>query len=312
MEPIEWLRETERLAGEHVEAAFQAATKGDAPACADASGRAAMVFLRRYLEAVGGDPSGCDVVSLLDAAAQRDHYFSRLRPEVRLLQVDADGAASGEDILDAMMEIQFLAGFRAGRALGFTVEPDHRDPRLVPLVTHSTSIENAGSIFACGALYSFNWCVRHGLLSGTAKGVTYLRDPRRYQESVLFHIPDHRYLAGEMVSNSERKGYADEAMEEDYQPGVRLFFRKEELESLPARDDDGSHLVMVRDQVSLDLLVCAVFPSEQARDKALARVKDPERREWLAARCLVAPVECCGAPQDYVRVTNQMVAERFL
>jgi hypothetical protein len=114
-----------------------------------------------------------------------------------------------------------------------------------------------------------------------------------------------------MVQNSQRKGYADEAMEEDYQPGARLFFRRDALESLPGHDDDGSHLVMIRDEVSLDLMVCAVFPSADAMDLALAQVTEPGRHTKLVARCMTAPPECCCNPRSYVTTTNAMVAERF-
>ena len=69
------------------------------------------------------------------------------------------------------------------------------------------------------------------------------------------------------------------------------------------------HSFMVRDKVSLDHLLCAVFPDEQARDEALARVREPAQRKRLAALCLVAPPECRATPQDYVRVTNDMVAD---
>jgi hypothetical protein len=312
MDFSEWRSETDRLAGQHVTAAFDAAEHGDRVSCARAARTAAGILLRRFLDVAGTEehPVGQSVASLLDASAQLDEYFARLRAEACVLDAGEGGAASPDDLVDALMEVKFLVGFRVGKRLGFSVEPEHRDPRLVPFVTHSTTIQNAAGIFACGTLYSFNQCVRRGLFSGIAKGVSYLHDPRRYQDSVLFHIPDHTYLAGEMVQNSQRKGYADEAMEDDYQPGVRLFFRKDQLESLPGRDDDGSHLVMIRDEVSLDLMVCTVFPTADARGLALARVTDSGCRKRLAARCMTAPPECSRDPLSYVTVTNTMVAKR--
>jgi hypothetical protein len=300
----EWRDETDRIVGEHLKAALGAAERGNVAVCARAARTSADILLRRFLEAAGTEEhsAGESVASLLDASAHLHEYFPRLRAEACLLDAGERSAASPDDLVDALMEIQFLVGFRVGSRLGFTVEPEHRDPRLVPFVTHSTTIENASNIFACGALFSFNECVRRGLLSGIAKGVSYLHDPRRYQDSVLFHIPDHKYLAGEKVANSQRKGYADEAMEEDYQPSVRLFFRRDELESLPGRDDDGSHLVMIRDEVSLDLMVRTIFPTADARDRTLARVAEPDRRARIGARCLAAPPGCC---RDPLRIPNK-------
>jgi len=307
MDFIEWMRETHRLADQLVRAALQAAERADVPACADAARRAAIILLRRYLEAFGGDASGCDAVSLLEAAAQRDHYFSRIRAQAALLDAGWESGAAAEDIVDALKEIRFYAGHRAGRAMGFAVRPADRDPRLEPLVTHCTTVDRALSIFAHGALYSFNQCARRGLVSGPAIGVQFLLDPRRCTEFVIFGFPDHTYYAGEKVANSQRKGIVDEDLTEDYQPSVRLFFREAELRALPGHEDDGCHFLMVRDQVSLDLMVCAVLPNEQARHQALERVKEPQRRRCLAARCLVAPPECRGDPESYVRVTNEMV-----
>jgi len=49
---------------------------------------------------------------------------------------------------------------------------------------------------------------------------------------------------------------------------------------------------------------------ERPLKAALAAASEPEQREWLAARCLVAPVECCGDPRSYVLATNELVAAR--
>jgi HEPN domain-containing protein len=312
---IAWMHETHRMAEPMLKAALAAAERGDAETCAQASQETAILYLRRYLEVVGdGEAAAGDgVARLLQAAARHDYYFDRLRAEAKLLEAGAESGASAEDIADALKEIRFMAMGRAGKACGFSVASlasGACDPRLKALVTHATTVEGAASIFGEGALYSFNGCVRRGLLSGEPIGAKYLLDPRRCGDFVGFGIVNN-YHAGEKVANSQRKGWVDEALEEDYQPSVRLFFHWVEIEGLPGFDNDGMHEFMVRDQVSLDHLVCAVFPSAEARDEALARVREPERREWLAVRCLAAPPECCGAPQDYVRVTNEMVAEHF-
>jgi len=308
----EWMRETHCLADGHLNAALAAAECRDSPVCAAAARSAAVILLRRYLEAVHCQLQVPDCVSsLLEIASAHDAHFARLRSEAALLDAGARSGASPDDIADALKEIRFFAGHCAGRAMGFAVRPAEPDPRLDPFVTHCTTADRACSIFAQGALYSFNQCLRWGLLTGPAVGVKYLLDPRRCMDFVIFGFPDHTYLSGEKVANSQRKGVVDEELTEDYQPSVRLFFREAELRALPGHDDDGCHFLMVRDEVQFGLMVCAVFPSEGAREQALATVVEPERLEGMAARCLVAPTECCGDPRSYVEATNEMVAEGF-
>jgi len=311
MDFVDWMHETHRIADQPLRAALAAAEQGDAEACASAARETALFYLRRYLEVVGDEEAaaGDSVACLLEAAARHDPYFERLRAEGELLDAGSGSGASTDDFVDALKEIRFLAMARAGKARGFSIEPDESDPRLDKLLTHSTPVDRACSIFAQGAIVSFNRCAQLGMLSGLPVGAKAWHNPRRLLDFVMFHIPDNRYCAGEKVANSQRKGWVDEALEDDYQPSVRLFFRRAEIETLPGFDDDGLHQFMVRDEVSLDLIVCAVFPSQQAREEALARVREPERRERLAARCLIAPPDSCADPQSYVRATNEMVAK---
>ena len=93
---------------------------------------------------------------------------------------------------------------------------------------------------------------------------------------------------------------------------MRLFFRREELEGLAGYEDDGVHVLLVRDEVRLGLLAYAVFPSEAALGAALGAVAEDGERERLRERCLVAPAECCGEPMAYVKGTNELVAERVV
>ncbi len=310
MDFIEWMHETHRMAEQPVKAAMAAAEQGNARACAPAAKEAALLYLRRFLDAVGDREAatGDSIACLLDAAAGHDRYFDRLQAEARRLDAAAESRASPEDIVDALKEIRFMAMARAGAASGFSVDSGGYDPRLKLLVQHATTVERAVSIFAHGRLYSFNQCVRRGLLSGEPIGAKYLLDPRRCADFVGVMAVTN-YYASEKVANSQRKGFVDEELAEDYQPSVRLFFRKDVVQSLPGLEDDGLHQFLVRDQLSLDHLLCAVFPSEQAREEALERVQEPGRRERLVARCIVALPECCGDPRDYVRATNEMVVE---
>ncbi|UCC67728.1 MAG: hypothetical protein JSV79_11505, partial [Armatimonadota bacterium] len=251
-ELIEWQRETGRRVSEALETALAAGRAGDGAACAEAARGAAVIFLRRYMEVVGEAVEGGSVGELVEAAARYDAHFARVREEGELLDRVASGSC--EAILEAMKEIRLLAGACAGRALGFSNRAAEVDERLDKFVLHSTTEERARSIFECGALYSFKRCVAKGLLTGPALGVEELLDPRRCTEFVSFGIAEHRYYAGEKVANSQRKGWIDEELTEDYQPSVRLFFRREELEALPGYEDDGVHELMVRDEVSLELL----------------------------------------------------------
>jgi len=309
---IAWLQETGQRAGPLLDAALSAAEAEDARACTRASHGAALVFMRRFFEAVGRAEESDDLSQVVSRAASVDHYFERVRDAADLVQAAKRGqrAAACEEILDALREIRLLSGERAGTALGFKKHSPEHGPPLSEFVVHSTTVERASSIFAHGALYSFAECVRRGLLSGDPPGVKLLLDPRRCAEFVIFGNADPIHYAGEKVANAHRKGWIDEGLEEDYQPSVRLFFRTSDLRALPGYEDDGCHILMVRDAVGLDHLVWAVFPTAEAMEAAFASVTDERRRKCLAERCLVAPAECCVDPRSYVRETNAMVVAR--
>ncbi len=306
---VAWLRETGRRSGPLLDAALSAAEAGDARACAQASHAASLVFMRRFFEAVGCAEESDNLSELVSRAASVDHYFERVRDAAGLLQAAklGEGAAECEGILDALKEIRLLSGERAGTALGFKKHSPEHGPPLSDFVVHSTTVERAVSIFAHGALFSFAECVRRGLLGGEPPGVKHLLDPRRCTEFVIFGNADPIHYAGEKVANAHRKGWIDEGLEEDYEPSVRLFSRSADLQALPGHEDDGCHILMVRDTVSLDHMAWAVFPTAQATEAALCSVADERRRETLARRCLVAPAECCVDPRSYVRGTNEVV-----
>ncbi len=313
---LRWHRETERHAKEPFDSALAAGKAGEAASCAESARRSALIYLERYLDAVGIEEGrGLGSVSaLLEVAGEHDPYFARLRGEAALLDAAGEGRAEAgcEELAEAAKEVRMLAGARAGRALGFRVKASDAHPLLEAFVVHSTTEERARSIFAHGALYSFNRCCGKKLLSGEPVGVGYLLDPRRMMDFVVFGIAEHKYYAGEKVANSQRKGWIDEELAEDYQPSVRLFFRREDLERLAGYEDDGVHVLLVRDEVSMDLLACAAFPSEAALAASLQAVEDERRREWLRERCLAAPAECCREPMAYVKGTNELVAERVV
>jgi len=308
---LAWLGETDRRAKAPLEAALAAAREGDSARCAAEARAAAAAYLEGYLAAVGeeGTGGGC-VTDLLEAAIKHDRYFERVRGEAQLLEAGGGAGADCEGIVEAMKDVRMLSWARAGHAMGFLVYLNKADPRLREFVVHSTTEERARSIFAHGALYSFSRCVEKGLLMGAPLGVEGLLDPRRLTDYVIFGIAERASYGGEMVANSQRKGRVDEALAEDYQPSVRLFFRREELEGLAGYEDDGVHVLLVRDEVGLDLLAYAVFPNEAALGASLGAVEEGERRERLRERCLVASAECCGKPMVYVKGTNELVAKR--
>jgi len=303
-----WLRETNRQAAELLDAALSAGPAGDTRACGQAAYGAALVFVRRFLEAAERIRGGGDLVELVARAAAADPYFGQVRGAAQLLASAASGDAPAdcEQIVDAVKEIRLLSGERAGTALGFKKDSPEHGPPLSDYVVHSTTVERAASIFAQGALYSFAECVRRGLLSGEPPGVKHLLDPRRCTECVIFGSSDPVHYAGEKVANAHRKGWIDEGLEEDYQPSVRLFFPASELKSLPGYQDDGCHILMVRDMVSLEHLAFAVFPTAGAQEAALRTVADEGRRSTLGCRRLIAPAECCSDPRSYVRGTNAL------
>ncbi len=259
----------------------------------------------------GEEAGGDDVLCLVRRAGTRDRWFARVLPEAGLLARGwRPGDATGcGPFLEAMREIRLLAGARTEALLGFSSQPRETHPILAQFVVHSTTLERACSIFQHAAVYSFNQRVVRGLLRGPALGVRHLLDPKRWLDSVMFHLPDHRFHAGEKVANSQRRGRVDEGLSEDYQPGARLFFRRDRLCELPGQEEDGVHKLIVRSQVRLELLAYAVFPDAGVMQAALGAVAEEERRARLRARCLVVPAEPVRDPETYVRTTNRLVLD---
>ncbi len=309
----DWRARTDAAARFLLDEALRAGESSDAIACAAAAYGAAAAFTRGFLQAADAqrDLESADLRALVEAAAAEDAWFARLRGDAALLTWAAPEHKPIEcdHILDAMKEIRLVSQARAGALLGFSNQPPERDPVLAQFVVHSTTTQRACSILEHGALYSFNQCVVRGLLSGPALGVGYLLEPRRCLDFVMFHLPDHRFYAGEKVANSHRKGQIDEALTEDYQPSVRLFFRREQLRELPGHEEDGVHEMMVKDAVSLDLLSYALFPEERSLHAALTGVPDAAHARRLRERCAAAPAHCRGDPETYVRMTNQLVID---
>jgi hypothetical protein len=296
-------------AREFTEQALAASRAGEIDACLRAARTSAAEHLRVFLRFAGShDEAGADdLVALVNAAAAQDHYFERLRPEAKLLMTSEAEAhrLHCETIIEALKEIRMLSSLRA--KIGVSPDWPHSelDPFLRRFVVHSTLAERAVAISAAGAIYSFNQCLRRGLFSGEPVGSKLLLDPRRWLDFVHFGSPSPTFYAGEKVANAHRKGWIDESLDEDYQPSARLFFKRADLEALPGCEDDGCHLLMVRDQVSLDYLACAAFPSDDPREAALAAVKDGARRDKLRGRCLAVPPDCISDPRSYVTATNQ-------
>ncbi len=309
----EWRARTDAATRSLIEEALQASEAADGARCAAAAHGVAAAYLAAFLEVAGGPipaPAG-GLTAMAQAASDADTWFARLRHHTALLDQTRSAVHRHhcEQIIDAMKEIRLLSQARAGALLGFSNEPPERDPVLAQFVVHSTTSERAGSILEQGTLYSFNQCVVRGLLSGPPVGVKYLLDPRRCLDFVLFHLPDHRFHAGEKVANSHRKGRLDEDLTEDYQPSVRLFFVRDRLRQLPGYEEDGVHETMVRDTVSLELLSYAVFPDHTSRRAALRRVQRMPTAPSLERRSVVAPADCQGDPQAYVRETNHLIIE---
>ncbi len=297
-------------ARQSTEKALAAGHEEDAEACLSSARAAAAEFLHvflRFREADG--PAGHDVIALVDAAAEQDHYFERLRPEAGLLMTADENAGSlaCEDIIDALREIRMLAHMRAAEHWSKAGALSDLPPLLEGLVLHATTVERAISIFREGALLSHRGCVERGLLSGKPVGHLFLLDPRRWQDYVHFGSCDATFFAGEKVANSHRKGFVDEALEEDYQPSVRFLFARAELEAHPKHADDGCHVLMIRDEVSLQDATCVVFPTDEAKQAALAVVDDDALRAKLCSRSLVTPPECTTSPGDYAEGSNRVV-----
>jgi hypothetical protein len=129
---------------------------------------------------------------------------------------------------------------------------------VTDFVCHTTSAENAKKIFSCGKLLSALRARGVTVEELVAEGRNAAGDPADYFEYIMFSWGNCQ--AGDrLVMERKLKRFPDEQdLSVDFTPGVRFYFRYDELENHPNRVFDGVLPMKIRHEVILEDWVGAI------------------------------------------------------
>ena len=129
---------------------------------------------------------------------------------------------------------------------------------VTEFVCHTTSLENAKKIFESGKLLSALKARGVAVEELMAEGRNAAGDPADYFEYIMLSWGNCQ--AGDrLVMERKLKRFPDERdLSVDFTPGVRFYFRYEELAQHPNRVFDGVLPMKIRDEIVLADWVCAI------------------------------------------------------
>jgi len=164
-------------------------------------------------------------------------------------------------------------------------------PLLRASLVHTTSTDALPAIVETGVLKS-PALLRKGKRTASI-GAKMFKEPADYADYVMFGWPTR--IGGEMVVNSRRLGhFYGDRKDDNYIPGVRLYFSRERLESDAKVVFDGIHALKIRGQVPLAENLLAVATA----DTRAAAVSKALRVPVLRPRS--------RTPQRYVAESNRL------
>lgn len=167
------------------------------------------------------------------------------------------------------------------------------DPRLQRVVVHTTSLEALPGIVRARTLLSRS-LLRERRRAHRSSSEELLKEPPDYADYVMFGSAT--VTAGEVVVNSHRLGhFYGERNDDDYVPGVRLFFDRRLLECHPGVTFDGLHPLKIQGRVDLGEALLAVAVADAALVSLCQRL----------GRALL--FTGARTPSEYVTGTNDLV-----
>lgn len=154
-------------------------------------------------------------------------------------------------------------------------------------VCHTTSIENARKILACGSLLSAVKARNVPVEELMAESRNAAKDPADYFEYIMLAWGNCQ--AGDRLVMERKLGrFPDERdLSIDFTPGVRFYFRYDELVKHPGCTFDGVLPMKIKDEIILkDWLYAMIVPEE------LRETIEPVIPDELADRVIYAENDC--------------------
>lgn len=182
----------------------------------------------------------------------------------------------------------------------------YRKGCVTEFVCHTTSAENAVKILQCGSLLS---AIKARKITGEelmAESRNAAKDPADYFEYIMLAWGNCQ--AGDRLVMERKLGrFPDETdLSVDFTPGVRFYFRYDDLAAHPGRVFDGVLPMKIRDEIILkDWLYAMVVPEE------LRGVIEPVVPEELSDRVIYAENDCANI-WDWSEKVYRIIEKRYL
>ena len=163
----------------------------------------------------------------------------------------------------------------------------YRKGCVTEFVCHTTSAENAAKILACGSLLSAIKARNTSAEELMAEARNAARDPADYFEYIMLAWGNCQ--AGDRLVMERKLGrFPNEAdLSVDFTPGVRFYFRYDDLARHPGCTFDGVLPMKIKDEILLrDWLYAMVVPEE------LREAIEPAIPDALADRVIYVKNDC--------------------
>ena len=135
----------------------------------------------------------------------------------------------------------------------------YRKGCVTKFVCHTTSLENAVKIFASGKLLSAVRARGVPVAELMAESRNAAKDPADYFEYIMLAWGNCQ--AGDRLVMERKLGRfpVEEDLSVGFTPGVRFYFRYEELAKHPGRVFDGVLPMKIKDEIDLNTWACAII-----------------------------------------------------
>ena len=137
---------------------------------------------------------------------------------------------------------------------------------MTDFVVHTTSCENAEKVFACGSILSSVRARKKSAEELANEARNAAKDPPDYFEYILFNWGNCQ--AGDRLVMERALGRfpKEEDLSIGFSPGVRFYFRYEDLAKHSSACFDGVLPLRIKDELKLeDHLFAAIIPAEQRK-----------------------------------------------
>lgn len=184
----------------------------------------------------------------------------------RDFEIECDNVETLSEIHDALQHREAYRNAPRPALLTECTACPYRRGCVTDFVCHTTSVENAVKILRCGSLLSAIKARKVSVEELMAESRNAAKDPADYFEYVMLSWGNCQ--AGDRLVMERKLGrFPDETdLSVHFAPGVRFYFRYDELAKHPARVFDGVLPMKLKDEIILRDWLCVMAVPEELRE----------------------------------------------